>query len=449
MQVDDDWASMKELELSQPTDYSRYRRLQRCYLRNRKDPYSKPLPAYENAVMSWALQSKAKKHEHCETLLRAVANPMMLNVSLRELIPKLKRREKEFGHIESDPSGKWNWLRNLQTSLIEETFCRSKYQKYKIPKLGKQGYRTIEVPCAETRVVVKTMQKVLVPLLDPAFYQLSIGFRPNRSTLHGLAAVEQLRRRGMEHWVKCDIRDAFGQIPKPTLLEVLNSRLHGSPIMWLVEEVLDRNRKRGIPQGISISPLAMNVYLDHFLDNWWVKRFPDTCLVRYADDILITCRTRQSAIEAFEALQNQAKTIGMPLNERQTDAVFDLSRGDVVDWLGFQIQSQGEELNYSLGPKSWDRLKFKFQEVKERKAKGESYMQTDITSIGFGRVLEKAVAIEESKVAAVARQIRELANEANLDITSFTDEEAADAWCIGQQKWHKAREDVLPWLPAN
>ena len=433
----------KEMKLRQ-----QYERLKDCYLSNRVSEHCKPVPAYERAVGDWALQSKANRHEHCETLLQAVANPMMLDASLSELMPKLKRREQELENCETDSSMKWRWLRAVQQALLDKKFRRGKYEKYKIAKPGRTGFRTIEVPNTDTRIVARTMLSVLSPLLDPNFYQLSIGFRKHRSPLHGIAAAEQLAKRGMTHWVKCDIRDAFGQIPKPPLLDVLKSRLHGSSIMWLVEEILDKHRKRGIPQGVAISPLAMNVYLDRFLDRWWVKRFPGTCLVRYADDILIACPTRQSAIAAFNALEEQTKTIGMPLKERQTDAVFDLSGGEMVDWLGFQIRLHGDEFQCSLGVKSWDRLEDKLQEVRARKTKGECYTDADITSIGFGRVHEKAIAINEQQVPAVAHQIRELAEESKLDMSGFTDGEALRAWLIGQEKWQEAREQVLQWLPA-
>ena len=424
-----------------------YARLQGCYLGNRVSEYSPPLPAYELAVTDWALKSKANMHEHCKTLLQAVGNPMMLEPSLAELLPKLRLSPDEQEMLACS-SGKWDWLRGLQAALLNQQFTTGKYRTYKIPKPGKQGFRTIEVPDTDTRIVAKTMLKVLSPLLDPGFHPLSIGFRTGRSRLHGIAAAERLVKRGLTHWVKCDIRDAFGQIPKPTLLEVLKSRLKGSSIMWLIEEVLGKDRKRGIPQGVAISPLAMNVYLDHFLDAWWVEKFPETCLVRYADDILIACPSRQSAIDAFNALDLRTRTIGMPIKEKLTDALFDLNSGDVVDWLGFQIKLTQDELDFSLGVNSWDRLEFKLQEVKVRKEKGESYTQDKINSIGFGRVLVKAVAIEEHQIAAVAKQIRELAEEANLDMTGFTDDEAQKAWLKGREKWQEAREDVIPWLPA-
>lgn len=425
----------------------KYNRLRRCYLSNRVPRKMKHAQAYNEAVETYALQSKKKMHEHCQTLLQAVANPMMLEPSLAELRPKVRLSPNEQEML-ACKYGKWSWLRGLQAVLLNQQFTTGKYQKYKIPKPGKQGCRTIEVPDTGTRVVAKTMLKVLNPLFDPRFYPLSIGFRPGRSPLHGLAAAEQLVQRGLTHWVKCDIRDAFGQIPKPMLVDVLKSRLKGSSIMWLIEEVLGKDRKRGIPQGVAISPLAMNVYLDHVLDQWWAKNFPDTCLVRYADDILIACPSRRTAIDACDALDLRTRTVGMPIKEKLTDALFDLNRGDVVDWLGFQIRLTQNELDFSLGVNSWNRLEFKLQEVKVRKEKGETYTQDEINSIGFGRVLEKAVAIEQHQVAAVAQQIRELAAEANLGMVGFTGDAAHKAWSLGQKKWQQAREDVIPWLPA-
>lgn len=99
--------------------------------------------------------------------------------------------------------------------------------------------------------------------------------------------------------------------------------------------------------------------------------------------------------------------------------------------------------------KSWDSLEYRLQEVRTLMERGENYRDSDLVSIGFGRVLEKAVAIEEHKVTAVAEQMRELAEECNLEMSGFTDGEALKAWSIGQQKWKEAREEVLKWLPAS
>ena len=148
------------------TLFRKYNRLRHCYLSNRVHQTMKHDLAYKEAVETWALKSKANMHEHCQTLLRAVANPMMLEPSLAELRPKLRLSQNEQEMLACS-SGKWDWLRGLQAALLNQQFTTDKYQTYKIPKPGKQGFRTIEVPDTDTRIVAKTMLKVLTPLLDP------------------------------------------------------------------------------------------------------------------------------------------------------------------------------------------------------------------------------------------------------------------------------------------
>ena len=56
----------------------------------------------------------------------------------------------------------------------------------------------------------------------------------------------------------------------------------------------------GTPQGGVLSPCLANVYL-HRLDRQWADRGTGV-LVRYADDLLAMCRTRQEAERALAAL---------------------------------------------------------------------------------------------------------------------------------------------------
>lgn len=58
----------------------------------------------------------------------------------------------------------------------------------------------------------------------------------------------------------------------------------------------------GSPQGGNLSPLLANVYLNHF--DWGMKE-KGFAVVRYADDAVILCRTKEQAEEAYDA----AKTI--------------------------------------------------------------------------------------------------------------------------------------------
>jgi len=116
----------------------------------------------------------------------------------------------------------WELLREIQKRVLNGSFRRGKYKKHKIPKPGKTGFRTIEVPPDETRIVVRSLSNLLTPMLDPDFYDLSMGFRPRRSPAHCVMAASSLIKQGMHHMVACDIRDAFGTVPKKRLLQILS-----------------------------------------------------------------------------------------------------------------------------------------------------------------------------------------------------------------------------------
>ena len=420
----------------------RYR--QRDYLGNRSEDVE-PLVSYRDDVENWARTSEKRMHEHCQSLLDAVANPRMLSIALDDI-----GRRKILG---DDPRVAianwypWDWLRDIEKRILDGSFRRGKFTKYKIPKPGKAGFRTIEVPMFETRIVARNLSNLLTPLLDPDFYDLSIGFRPKRSPAHGVMAAKSLIKNGLHHMVACDIRDAFGTVPKKRLLQILGSRLHQSPVMGLIEELLDPKRKLGIPQGLAISPICLNLYLDHFLDHWWVKNFPGTVLVRYADDLAIFCETHEAAVECYEALRKRIEAIGMKIKESQEDAVYGLASGDHVDWIGFRVRWANGKTRISLSESSWCKLEAKLLEHQYISDKGETLTVNDIASIGFQWLTQKAVGVSAAQVPVVAEQIRLLADQCGLSMAYFSDEQAQLAWQAGRKVAKRAQCEVAQWVP--
>jgi len=422
----------------------RHRYRQRDYLGNRSEEVD-PLESYRDDVENWARTTKKRKHEHCQSLPNAVANPQMLRIAIDDI----GRRK----ILSDDPRVSipnwypWEWLRDIQKRVLDGSYKRGKYTKHKIPKPGKTGFRTIEVPPDETRIVARNLSNLLTPLLDPDFYDLSMGFRPKRSPAHCVVAAKSLIKQGMHHMVACDIRDAFGTVPKKRLLQILSSRLHQSPVMSLIEELLDRTRKKGIPQGLSISPICLNVYLDQLLDHWWVSNFPGTVLVRYADDLAVFCDTHESAVDCYAALRERIKAIGMKIKESQDEAVHDLSSGDHVNWIGFNVRWTNGKMRVQVSESSWCKLEDCLSEWKYKRDKGESVTDFDLASIGFQWLVQKALGFREAQVSVVAEQIRHLADGCGLNMSLFTDEEAQIAWQEGRKVAERAQDDVSQWLP--
>ena len=101
-----------------------------------------------------------------------------------------------------------------------------------------------------------------------------------------------------------------------------------------MEEGAVRHSVAGTPQGGVVSPLLCNVYL-HRLDRQWQTRGCGV-LVRYADDVVVVCRTRIEAEQALVALRRIVSELGLSLKERKTRIVH-LREGDGgLDFLGFE-----------------------------------------------------------------------------------------------------------------
>jgi RNA-directed DNA polymerase len=93
------------------------------------------------------------------------------------------------------------------------------------------------------------------------------------------------------------------------------------------------HRVAGAPQGGVISPVLANAYL-HQVDAAWACRGVGV-LVRYADDLVVLCRSREEAEHALALLRELVGSIGLRLKESKTRIVHLREGGEGLDFLGF------------------------------------------------------------------------------------------------------------------
>jgi group II intron reverse transcriptase/maturase len=101
----------------------------------------------------------------------------------------------------------------------------------------------------------------------------------------------------------------------------------------VMEEGAVRRELTGTPQGGVISPVLANVYL-HRLDRQWRTRGRGE-LVRYADDLVVMCRTRREAGDALAALRAILAELGLEPKQAKTRIVHLREGGEGLDFLGF------------------------------------------------------------------------------------------------------------------
>ena len=205
-----------------------------------------------------------------------------------------------------DPKATWELLRHLSQRIQNGDYSLGPMRRRQIPKGDGLHTRDLTLINIEDRVVQRAIVDTIQPILERTFDDCSYGFRPGRNRLQAWAQASAILQRERRYWwVVADVKDAFPSVPLRRLIDVLNRRFPTADgLLQLIEQCIDIGQTgKGLLQGAPLSPLLLNVYLDHFLDRVWRKHCPKLPLLRTADDMLILCTTEYEARMAYDSLE--------------------------------------------------------------------------------------------------------------------------------------------------
>jgi len=232
---------------------------------------------------------------------------------------------------------------------LEEDLRTGKYQPHAvkrvwIPKPGSTEQRPLGIPTVRDRVVQTALLNVLEPIFDITFAEHSYGFRKGRGCHHALERIEALLKEGYTYVVDADLKAYFDTIPKDRLLDRVGERVSDGAILGLVKKFLEQGvmdglseftPEKGTPQGAVISPLLANLYLnplDHLMVN------AGFAMIRYADDFVIMCRSREDADRALAKVKQWVEENGLTLHPTKTKVVDSQVEG--FDFLGYTFRGR-------------------------------------------------------------------------------------------------------------
>lgn len=193
--------------------------------------------------------------------------------------------------------------------------------------------------------------------------------------------VDRLLGEGNLHVLEVDFKKYFDSIPREPLVKQVGERISDGRMLPLIEKflqqgVMEEGRRwepeEGTPQGSVISPLLANIYL-HPLDQ--SLRAAGYKPIRFADDLVVVCRSREEAEGALSVLMNWAAESGLPLHPQKTRIVDMREHRAYFEFLGYRIQrTRKERLRWWPRPKSMTKLKDQLR-VETRRANGRSLQE--------------------------------------------------------------------------
>lgn len=304
-------------------------------------------------------------------------------------------------------------------------------------EIGKKdgGIRKLGIPTILDRIAQEVVKTHLERIVEPLFHDSSYGYRPGRSCQ---GAVEKTSKNIMNHdWViDLDIQSFFDTIDHTLIMKAVSHYCKEKWVLlyvqrWLKADILKKDgslvdRISGTPQGGVISPLLANIFMHVVFDKWMEKHHPQKPFVRYADDIVVHCKTEKQAQYVLTIISQRLAECGLAIHPKKTK---------IVNMRGITTEKH---------PRSFDFLGFTFKPYWTKSSKGFKLLPNFfISQKSVSRVMDTLRRLQLHKKRKPLVAIARLLNPITRGVIGYYCKTWSDhTWRL----WNHLNDRLIKWV---
>ena len=257
----------------------------------------------------------------------------------------------------------------LKQSIMDGKYRPNPVRRVEIPKDDGKQKRKLGIPTVVDRVIQQAIAQVLTPIYEKQFSDNSFGFRPKRSAHDAIKRSQENIEQGNKYAVDMDLEKYFDTVSQSKLIEVLSRTIKDGRVISLIHKylragVVVRNKYQeteiGVPQGGPLSPILSNIMLTE-LDRELERR--GHRFVRYADDLIIFCKSKRSAKRTLENITPFIENkLFLKVNREKTVVEY----VGKIKFLGFTFYQYKGKAKVRIHSKSITKMRGKIKELTAR-----------------------------------------------------------------------------------
>ena len=219
-------------------------------------------------------------------------------------------------------------LTDISSELRSGQYTFQKLRAHAISKTASSKLRPLQIASVRDRVVMKSIALFIEPTFRSFNLPCSFAFIKNRGVKDAISRIHELVEQGNKHYFEADIINFFGAVDRETLWMMFSRKVRHKSLLRLLKQCFDLELQdlnsfthefqklfvgadSGIPQGGVLSPMLANFYLHEFDRRMLDRGFN---LVRYADDFVVMCESKERAMQAHDSAKSILETLGLRIH---------------------------------------------------------------------------------------------------------------------------------------